>query len=605
VIRLARISSALLLLVALDAARAQTGSPAPTIFYRVSLAKAAEHLVAVEMDLPPGPAERDIQLPVWNALYQVRDFSQFVNWLQAETPDGHNLPVRNLDKTTWRVSATGQGVRVKYEIFADQAGPFGAQLSAQHAFFNLAEILTYPVDGKQLRDVVSFVDLPSGWHIATPLTALPSGEFEAASYDRLVDSPVEIGTFREASFDEGGTRYRIVVDADPSDYDLRKIAAVIRRIVIAETSWMQDRPTPGYVFIYHFPRGPAGGGMEHAYGTAIDVSANRVKENPEEISAVTAHEFFHLWNVKRIRPQSLEPVDYTRENYTTALWFSEGFTSTAGEYGRLRAGLIGEAGFLRILSREIAQLQARPAHRTQSAEQSSLETWLEKYDYYRLPERSISYYNKGFLLGVLLDLKLRDLSQGRASLRDLFGWMNDHYAKHGRYFPDSAGIREAAETVSHADLQSFFQNYVAGTNELPFEDAFRTVGLRLLPASAIVPELGFTAIRGYGASPKVVRLDPDGAAARAGVKVGDTVLAVNGEPVTRDPEDLVSQLRPGATVRVTLRNHAGEHTVSWTLGSREEVQYELRDLPNVTPEQRARRKAWLAGEDEREETARP
>jgi predicted metalloprotease with PDZ domain len=605
VIRLARISSRLLLVVlCFVPAFSQAGAAGPSVHYKVSLAKTADHLVGVEMELPPGPQQRDIQLPAWNALYQVRDFSQFVNWMRAEAPDGHALPVQNLDKTTWRLSGTENGARVKYEIFADQAGPFGAQLNSAHAFFNLAEILTYPVDGRQLRDVVRFVNVPSGWHFAASLSTLAAGEFEASNYDQLVDSPVEIGTFHETSFDEAGARYRVVVDADTSDYDLPKIAGILRRIVIAETSWMQDRPSPGYVFIYHFPRGPAGGGMEHAYSTAIDVSANRVKENPEALADVTAHEFFHLWNVKRIRPQSLEPIDYTRENYTTALWFSEGFTSTVGDYSRLRAGLVSEADFLRGLARQIAELQRRPAHSTQSAERSSLETWLEKYDYYRLPERSISYYNKGFLLGILLDLKLREVSHGRTSLRDLFQWMNEHYAKQGRFFPDSTGVREAAEAISHTPFQTFFDQYVSGTDELPYNDLFQTVGLQLERKTTLVPDLGFTAVSGYGTPPKVVRLDKDSAAARAGVKIGDLVIAINGELVTRDLEDQTSGLHSGDSVHVTLRDRVGERVVSWSLASREDVEYELRDLQNLTAEQRARRRAWLAGEDERAE-ARP
>ena len=166
----------------------------------------------------------------------------------------------------------------------------------------------------------------------------------------------------------------------------RAIVSTLRRLAPAATDWMNDRPFQTYLFIYHFPRGPAGGGMEHAYSTAIDISANRLADNPLSLGDLTAHEFFHLWNVKRIRPQSLEPIDYTKENYTRALWFSEGVTSTAGNIIQLRAGLLDEAGISRALADEIGELERRPAHLTQSAEESSLDAWLEKYDYYRLPD---------------------------------------------------------------------------------------------------------------------------------------------------------------------------------------------------------------------------
>ena len=265
----------------------------------------------------------------------------------------------------------------------------------------------YPVDARTSPVEISFTDLPTGWRIATALSHVGDG-FAAQDYDRLVDSPVEIGVFQESDFDQGGGHYRVVVDADPADYDMQKIVATLRSLVAAATAWMDDQPFQTYLFLYHFPRGPAGGGMEHAYSTAIDISASRLAENPLSLGDVTAHEFFHLWNVKRIRPQSLEPIDYTKENYTRALWFSEGVTTTAGNIIRLRAGLLDEARYLKEMADEIAELQRRPAHLTQSAEESSLDAWLEKYDYYRLPTRSISYYNKGYLLGVLLDLQVRE-----------------------------------------------------------------------------------------------------------------------------------------------------------------------------------------------------
>src|SRR5882757_4429159 len=208
----------------------------------------------------------------------------------------------------------------------------------------------YPVDGRNSPAEISFTDLPLGWRIATELRS--SGEgftapgFTAQNYDRLADSPVELGAFQETDFDQGGGHYRVVVDADASDYDMRKVVSTLRSLVSAATAWMNDRPFDTYMFLYHFPRGPAGGGMEHAYSTAIDVNADAVKQSIGPLANVTAHEFFHLWNVKRIRPQTLEPIDYTKENYTRALWFSEGVTSTAESIIQLRAGLIDEEQFL-------------------------------------------------------------------------------------------------------------------------------------------------------------------------------------------------------------------------------------------------------------------
>ena len=411
-----------------------------------------------------------------------------------------------------------------------------------------------------------------------------------------MDAPVEIGAFQESDFDEAGAHYRVIVDADPSDYDMKKIVAMLRRLVSAATEWMADRPFQTYVFFYHFPRGAAGGGMEHAYSTAIDVSANRLAENPLSLSDVTAHEFFHLWNVKRIRPQSLEPVDYTKENYTRALWFSEGMTTTAGNMIRVRAGLLDEARDLRGLAGEIAELERRPAHLTQSVEESSLDAWLEKYDYYRLPTRSISYYNKGYLVGVLLDLELREVSHDSASIRDVFRWMNENYARKGLFFPDTEGVRRAAETVSHADLGSFFQKYVAGTDEIPWDDFLKSVGLRLVRGVKSVADLGFVTTRNFDAALVVSAVTTGSAAERAGLSVGDAILEINGHEASGGFAGHSAEIRPGATLRLRVRNATGERELHWTLDSRQELDLELVDLERVTPEQKARRSAWLKGE---------
>lgn len=567
------------------------------VVYSISLSQPAGHLLHIHIDVPPGKAVEDLQLPVWNALYQVRDFAKYVNWIRAADARGSPLPLRELDKSRWQVSDAAAGARIDYEIFSDSLGPFNAQLDSHHAFLNLAQVLMYPVDDRSRADTVEFQDLPASWHIATPLRSLSPTTFQAENYDRMVDSPVEIGTFQESDFDESGGHYRVIVDADPADYDMAKIVANLRKIVGAATTWMNDRPFDTYTFIYHFPRGPAGGGMEHSYSTAIDLSADAIKNNSEELSGVTAHEFFHLWNVKRIRPQTLEPVDYTRENYTRALWFSEGCTSTVENIIELRAGLMDEKQFLDHLADDITELERRPAHLTQSVEESSLDAWLEGNAYYRRPERSISYYNKGELLGVMLDLELREASHGQASLRELFEWMNQNFAKRGRYFNDSQGVLEAADAVSHSDLSSFFINYVSGTGEIPWDNFLRTVGLRLEPGTTTLPDDGFTASRNFDGPLTVDSVTPDGEAERAGLHVGDAIVEIQGRTAGLQSRDELSQLAPGEMLTLKVRPRRGtEHELKWKVGSRSQVSYEIIDLENVTAAQRARRAAWLKGE---------
>jgi predicted metalloprotease with PDZ domain len=339
--------------------------------------------------------------------------------------------------------------------------------------------------------------------------------------------------------------------------------------------------------------------MEHSYSTAISVNADVVARDPDVLASVTAHEFFHLWNVKRIRPQTLEPVDYTKENYTRALWFSEGCTSTASDFIQLRGGLLDEHRFEQELASDIGELEKRPAHLTQSAEDSSLDAWLEGDPYYRRPERSISYYNKGELLGVALDLAVREASHGQVSLREVFRWMNENYAKKGGFFSDSDGVRQAAEAVSHADLGWFFTKYVAGTEEVPWNHFFRVVGLRVTEGKNTLADAGFVASRNFDGPMMVEAVTPGGEAERAGLRVGETVLEINGKTAGQESAQQISQLTPGDQITVKVSNRRREEReLKWKVGSREEISYEFNDMENLTQEQRVQRAAWLKGEAE-------
>lgn len=563
--------------------------------YQVDLTDAERHVVRVRFTPFPHSDPLIVRLPVWNALYQVRDFSQYVLNVQAIDRAGHVSAARAIDKTSWQIPSLSD---VEYEIVLDSPGPFGAQFNAEHSFLNLAQVLMYTDAARGFPLELAFSGVPRNWQFATALkrlTARTEPTFTATNYDQLVDSPVEFGTFASQEFDEGGAHYQVVVHADPSDYDMNAITAQARKLAATEVEWMNDLPFDHYVFIYHFRRGPAGGGMEHAYSTAIDATAQRVKQDPQNIASVTAHEFFHLWNVKRIRPQSLEPVDYTKEQYSRALWWSEGVTSTVGDLMLVRAGYWEAKRYIESIGRIIASVDNRPAHLTQSAEESSLETWYDKYPFYGQPERSISYYNKGELLGILLDLAVRDATANKKSLRDVFHWLNDNYARKGKFFADSAGIEQAAESVCSCALKQFFTDYVAGTVPIDYDRYFRTVGLRLNKKTTNVPDAGFRIARTFGQpagqpSP-VSEVDPNSAVAKAGLQSGDVIQQVNGKPLTGPLQQLGLQV--GDEVRLTLANG---RDVVFKLAGRPQDNYALVDLDNVTPEQRARRAAWVRGE---------
>ena len=544
-------------------------------------------------------------MPVWNALYQVRDFAENIERVTAEDSSGAPVTVRNTKTSEWEISAPAGCVVVSYDIHLATPGPFGRTLSADHGFFNWAMVLMYAPALRSEPVSIRLLDVPLTWELRDVhvLGAASAGKVDQAvgvakNYDELVDSPAEVGIFQQASFQQDGATYHVAVHGNPADYDMAKIDTVLKQITHAEVDWMQDRPFDEYTFLYHLPHGPAGGGMEHANGTAIDVNVERLRSDYMSLANVTAHEFFHLWNVKRIRPQSLEPINYQAEMDTRALWFSEGVTSTVGDLMLVRAGIANEQQYLAGVSGQITELQSRPARAWQSAEESSLDAWFEGMPFYRSAERSISYYNKGEILGIVLDLRIRQLTNDTKSLRDLFHWMNDRYARQHRYFPDSAGVEEAAETIAGQSFAQFFQDYVAGVKEIPYDDFFQFVGLHVVQNPVQVASAGFSTTANLGGQPEVVRVDPNSEAQHAGIKVGDRVTALNGNPANAYLDDELSRFAPGTLVHLQLENRRTKREVDLHLGARPAQTYELRDLPNVTPAQKAHRAAWIHGDDE-------
>ena len=330
-----------------------------------------------------------------------------------------------------------------------------------------------------------------------------------------------------------------MVDGNPADYDMAKLDEVLGRITHAAVDWMQDRPYDEYTFLYHLPRGPGGGGMEHAYGTAIEVSANRLRESLLPLAGISAHEFFHLWNVKRIRPQSLEPIDYQHENDTRALWFSEGVTSTVGNMLLVRAGLIDEKVYLRRVSDEITELQRRPAHRWQSAEDSSLDAWFEGDAVLSLAGAEHQLLQQGRDPGHSVgsadspDDARRKVAARFAAVDEL-NTMPSSIAS----FPTPQGVEQAAEAVTGKS----FAGVLSVTTYRGCKRFHTTTfsGWWVCMWSVRQCRLdrpGFTTTANLGGQPEVVQVDPNSDAHRAGIAAGDRVIAIDGEPADASLDD--------------------------------------------------------------------
>jgi predicted metalloprotease with PDZ domain len=587
-------------LVAAAAIFAMASSASATIRYSISLAHPDQHIFHVTMQVPNAGRDVIVAMPAWNATYDIRDFAYHVTHVQAARANSDAagaLRVEKLDKQTWRISDASDNPRaslgtvtIQYDDYWDEPGPFSSQINSHHAYLNLAEVLFYVPTRRAEETEVVYQDLPANWQVAEELpTGSGTLSFVAKSYDALVDAPAEIGTFQEFHLDAGKAHLRVVVDG--TSWNQTQLSDALQKIVAYETGMMRDVPFGEYMFLFHF--GPytdvGGGGMEHSNCTAIAVPSG------DAAPSVAAHEFFHLWNVKRIRPQSLQPVDYTKEMWTRALWFAEGVTSTYASFTMVRSGLWTHEQFYGDLAQQFTGLEARPAHLWQSAEESSLDTWLDKYDYYDEPQVSISYYNKGQILGVMLDLAIRDATDNRKSLDDVLRAMDEDYAHRGRYYDDSAGVEQEVEKIAGRSFKDFFAKYVAGTEEIPFNDFLRAAGLQAQTQQREMADFGFETSRGADGSVTIASVTPGSGAEQAGLQAGDILSQLDGRPLGRSSFRFLFQHSPGDTVKVRIQREGGERDVSFALGKRGLQTYSVSEIAGATERQKRIRDGMLQG----------
>jgi predicted metalloprotease with PDZ domain len=565
------------------------------IRYEVSLANPEQHLFHVTMQIPDVHDELKLQMAAWNALYEIRDFSSHVQQVEASV-DNQRVAIEKIDKLTWQVKANGT-VTVTYATFWDDVGPFNTQLSAEHAFINPAMILLYVPDRRQEQSSVLLTDVPVGWNVATATSSqartmgsrAATWDLTGPSFDALSDGPIEVSNFEEFTIHDLSPPVRVIVHGD--NYKKHDLETTLRKICAYELKLMEGAPYDQYTFIFHIGKaaGGGGGGMEHSNSTAIYVPS------ADYLANVSAHEYFHLWNVKRIRPASLEPVDYTHEMYTRALWFAEGVTNTYGSYTLVRAGIWSKQEFYQDLASQITELETRPAEQWQSAEQSSLDTWLDKYALYNQPQRSVSYYTKGQVLGVLLDILIRDGTDNQHSLDDVMRSMNRDFAKSGKFYRDSLDVKLEAEKITGSSLDDFFNRYISGAAPLPYAEVFAKAGLGLSQKESVVATLGFSLQREPDATWTVAVVEPGTDAEKSGLKVGDQVVRWNNTDVPRRPGRWTAQQKPGDLLHLRVRRGDSEESIDLRLGEHREKSFQVTELTDLSPRTKRIRDGLLHG----------
>jgi len=590
--------------------------------YTLDISQPHTHLYGITFTIGNvATPQLDISLPVWTpGSYLAREYARHVQDFRAGDELGAPMPWQKVDKATWRIE-TGAGndkpktVVVLYRVYANELFTQTSHLDATHAYFNGASLFMYVPGAKDRPHRIKF-RVPEGWRVTTPLAFQPDpdGYYTAADYDQLVDSPTEIGTHKLLEFTVRGKPHRVAIWGQ-YEFDDTRLKNDLAKIVEVSAAIFGDLPYEHYTFIVHVQPG-IGGGTEHLNSNVSMARPETFKSEREYKSflGLESHEYFHHWNVKRIRPLALGPFDYQRENYTRGLWVSEGVTSYYGDLLLRRARLISANEYLDGLANTIAGYEQTPGRFEQSAESASFNAWIK---HYRPDENSIntamSYYTKGEILGLMFDIEIRALTNNTKSLDDVMRLLLRNHGLPKPGFTD-AELKAAFEKIAGVDLTDFWNRFVAGRDEIDFGAYFNKAGLQLTKgyqtsapyADSKTDKPGALGIRTRANGDRVVvaNVIAGTPAYKAGVNSGDELVAINGKKIAagngvdlrgRPPGDnILNDLY--ATQRVTLTVFRRERLMNFELLAAVKPfdRYTISELKDATEAQTALRKAWLS-----------
>ena len=571
--------------------------------FAVSLTRPTTHLVEVEMRVSGLTAGKptDLTMPVWTpGSYMVREFSRHVQDFEAVGPDGKPLPWHKTRKNIWQVeNGAATAFIAHYRVYANDLSVRTNEFNEKHAFLVPAATFFY-VGGALNATATVKVNTPNNWKVATGLAPVANAPttFQAPDVDTLYDCPLLVSAFTEVPFTVKGVLHRIIVDG-AAPYNTERLRDGVQRVVEAEVATMGEIPYTNYTFLVLRAPKPSGG-LEHKNSAALHIGPDALAgENYLGFFSLVSHEFFHLWNVKRIKPDALGPFDYNNENYTRLLWVAEGITDYYADIHLRRSGLLSETQARNFMAFPIRALETTPGRKRMSMEEASFDAWVKEY---RPDENSInsqiSYYTKGALLGMLLDLTIRGKTDGAKSLDDVMRTLYTDFAKKNKnYTPQD--FQKVCEAAAGGSLESFFAKYVRGRDELDYDTPLAFVGLRLMrsPANSD-PEtyLGAT----LASDPAGVRLSEvlsDTPAIDQGLSVGDIIVAADDKRVASSDflNARIAEKQPGDTIRLTLFRGDELRTIPVKLGGRPRPLFQLVPVESPTDAQTRLLHGWLRG----------
>lgn len=521
------------------------------ISYTVDATVSNQNTCEIMLEVDDFPDDTmNVAIPAWvPGSYTIRDYAGSVREFSAETVTGDSLPVKKKDKSTWTVSRTReQFVRIRYRIYTGDLIPQRSHIDDTHAYLLGASTFVY-IDGYREQSCEVEFRVPEHAELITSLEEAGKGKFRATHYDVLADSVTEIGTPSTSKFNVEGKEHRIVF-CGHDELDLEKITADIRKIVETVRDLFQYLPYRNYTFFFHVTENGSGGGHEHSSSCSIVVGKNLLSDKLyTEFLNVVAHEFFHVYNVKRIRPSEFEKFNYREENYTSLLWFSEGFTSYYAEIILYRAGLTGESQYMERLAESIRLYELMPGRLAVSASSSSFDAWIRLYRSSSDDANTyISYYTKGALIASLMNIRILQYTGSQKSLDDLMKLLWERFRKDGKGFSEK-DLLTALKEVTGNDFTTFFEKYVNGTENIDFDSELGTLGYSISRSRFGQKEGGKSAgilMRNENGKFRVVTPLHGFPSYGSGIAPGDELISYGSRPFNSESFTPVSKKWPSA-----------------------------------------------------------
>lgn len=575
------------------------------IAFEVSFSEPQAHYADVNMELSEFKDDHiDLKMPVWTpGSYLIREFAKNVEEFKAVNASGSALKAEKINKNTWRVyTQKSKRVTVRYRVYSFEISVRTSFVDDTHAFLSPTGLFLYPAGKIKMPSTVKINPYKTWSKISTGLAKVAGkvNTFNAPDFDVLYDSPIEVGNQDVFEFEASGVNHEVAMYGG-GNYNKDVLKREMAKIVEEQTAVFGVNPNKRYVFIVHnFNSG--GGGLEHLNSTVLGATRNayNTEQGLVRFLALVSHEYFHLWNVKRLRPVALGPFDYEAENYSTNLWIAEGFTAYYQDVFITRSGLISPERYLAGLASSITALENQPGNRVQPVSEASFDAWIKQY---RPNENSsnstVSYYSKGAMIALIMDLDIINSTRGSKGLDEVMKEMyNEYYVKKGRGYTD-AEFRAMAEKIAGHSFGDFYSAYVNGLETIDYKKYLAFAGFSIVDeAAANAPFLGANSALKDG-KVMVTGITRESAAWTGGLNVNDELLAFDGYRINNVPDPrsevdkFIAGKKVGDKIKVLLNRDGLLKTLDLTLTKNPAYKFRIVEIADPSKAQLAVRERWL------------